>query len=50
MENENKELPAKIQYSIWDTRTEANHDHLKVKNAKVMESSLLKTKTTKDQK
>jgi hypothetical protein len=46
LENESKERPNKLKFSIWDTRTEENIDDTKEKIAEAMEHSELESKAT----
>jgi len=46
MQNEGKDLPNKIKYSIWDTKTEENLDTIKEEFAEAMDATKLKSKTT----
>jgi GTPase SAR1 family protein len=49
MDHKEKDIPAKIEYSIWDTRTNENLNNMKEKYAETLESPKFKSKTTEDQ-
>lgn len=46
MQKEGMDLPSKIKYSIWNTRTEENLDTMKEEFAEAMEHSTLESNTT----
>jgi len=46
MQKEGNDLPSKIKYSIWNTRTEENLDTMKEEFAEAIDATKLKSKTT----
>jgi|GEM_PF-3911482 len=46
MQNEGKDLPNKIKYSIWNTKTEENLDTMKEEFAEALEATKIQSKTT----
>ncbi|WP_186328836.1 hypothetical protein [Bacillus sp. X1(2014)] len=46
MHKDEKDIPNKIQYSIWETKTEENLDTMKEEFTEAMEATKLQSKTT----
>ncbi|MEH7305993.1 hypothetical protein [Neobacillus drentensis] len=50
LRDDGKDLPNKIQYSIWDTRTEENLQTMKEEFAEAFEQTDVKSKSTNQKK
>ncbi|MBV7506726.1 hypothetical protein KW850_15785 [Bacillus sp. sid0103] len=50
MKNDGKDLPNKIQYNIWDTRTEENLQTMKKEFAEEIEHTNFKSNPTNQKK